>query len=157
MRDQILEISPKWDHFHAGGPHFGFRDAPPSSCCQAPQGPCSCTPPAPLQLLLEAFWHLWLLVELSQGQPPRRPPHAQYLILSCANNRFIWGFSSSQFWSSSGKISLSRDIICAPALFQSKSKGLGLISSFLRQKINKHNQRTCRGEETSDQKIEAAY
>lgn len=96
-------------------------------------------PPAPLQLLAEEFWHLSPLVELSQRQaPPPRDLRMLNISFSAVPTTDLFGVF---LLPTSGEVqekkkSLSRDIICAPALFQSKSKGFGLISSLLRQKIN---------------------
>lgn len=66
---------------------------------------------------------------------PVRDLHKLSISFPAVPNTDLFGFlSSSWFWSNSEKKnkSLSRGIICALSQFQSKSKRLGLISSFLR-------------------------
>lgn len=103
----------------------------------------------------EAFWHLQLLAEQSQGHSCPRPPQTQNLLPSCANNRFIWAFSPSWFRKNK-KIAFQCHRLCCASVPVKIERARVDFQLFKAKKEIKAIKGRVRGKETSDQRIGAA-
>lgn len=138
-------MSPRWDHFYAGGLHPGFGDPPPSSLCQAPWGPA----PAPAQLpfsfcqrhfAISSCWYSFAKAN------PSGDLHILSISFSAVPTTDLFGvfLLPSSGTVQKKKNTFQRHHLCSWSV-PVKIKRAWVDFQLLRQKINKCNERTCRG------------